>query len=83
MHLNRPDLDHASEQAVNVLLAVTKVTTLGEVVGLLLPATVRVVELERPQEVGSLLEVRSDGEDLVNQVLDADDTVFTLNVKLC
>jgi hypothetical protein len=35
-----------------------------------------VAELERPQEVGSLLEVGADGEDLVDQVLNADDTVL-------
>jgi hypothetical protein len=33
-------------------------------------------ELERPEEVGSLLEVGSDGEDLVDQILNADDTVL-------
>jgi hypothetical protein len=41
-----------------------------------------VAELERPQEVGSLLKVGADGEDLVDQVLNADDTVLaeaTLN----
>ena len=37
---------------------------------------VRVVELERPQEVASLLEVRADGVDLMNKVLHADDTVL-------
>ena len=33
-------------------------------------------ELERPEEVGSLLEVGSDGEDLVDQILNADNTVL-------
>lgn len=33
-------------------------------------------QLERPQEVGGLLEVGTDGEDLVNQVFNRDDTVF-------
>jgi len=35
-----------------------------------------VAELEWPQEVGSLLEVGTNGEDLVDQILHADDTVF-------
>jgi hypothetical protein len=35
-----------------------------------------VAELEWPEEVGSLLEVGADGEDLVDQILNADDTVF-------
>ena len=33
-------------------------------------------ELERPEEVGSLLEVGADGEDLVDQILHADDSVL-------
>jgi hypothetical protein len=33
-------------------------------------------ELEWPEEVGSLLEVWTDGEDLVDQILHADDTVL-------
>jgi len=39
-------------------------------------ATSGVGQFERPQEVACLLEVRTDSEDLVNQVLDADDAVF-------
>ncbi len=71
-----PRLNHASEQIVDVLFTVAEVTTLSEVVGLLLPAAVRVVELEGPEEVGRLLEVRADGENLVDQVLNANDAVF-------
>lgn len=36
-----------------------------------------VAELEWPQEVGGLLEVGADGEDLVDQILHADDTVLS------
>lgn len=39
-------------------------------------ATGRVGELEGPEEVGGLLEVRADGVDLVDQVLHADDAVL-------
>ena len=39
-------------------------------------AAVRVGQLERPQEVASLLEVRSNCVDLVNQILHTDDAVF-------
>ena len=45
-------------------------------------STSRVAELEWPQEVGSLLEVGADGEDLVDQILNTDDPVLaksTLN----
>ena len=34
------------------------------------------VQLEGPEEIAGLLEIRADGEDLVDQVLHADDTVF-------
>lgn len=39
-------------------------------------ATSRVAELEWPEKVAGLLEVRSDGEDLMDQILDTEDTVF-------
>ncbi len=45
-------------------------------VGLLAPATGGGVELEGPQEVGGILEVGADGEDLVNQIFDANDVVL-------
>ena len=38
--------------------------------------TGRVAELEGPEEVGGLLEVGADGEDLVDEVLKADDAVL-------
>ena len=41
------------------------------------PATVRVGQLEWPQEVVSLLEVRTDSVDFVDQVIDGQDTVLT------
>jgi len=43
------------------------------VVGLLSPSSGRVVQLEGPQEVGGVLEVGSNSEDLVDQVLNTDD----------
>lgn len=39
-------------------------------------ATSRVAELEWPEKVAGLLEVRADGEDLMDQILDTEDTVF-------
>ena len=45
-------------------------------VGLLPPPAGRGVQLERPQEVGGVLEVGPDGQDLVDQILDADDAVL-------
>ena len=43
-------------------------------VGLLSPSTSWVVQLEGPQEVGGVLEVGSNSEDLVDQILNADDS---------
>ena len=42
----------------------------------LYPATVGVRELERPEEVGGLLEVGANGEDFVDEVFHGEDVVF-------
>lgn len=65
------------DQVVDELLSVTGVTTLDEVEELSLSeTTVRVRQSEWPQEVVDLLEVRTNGVDLVDQVLDGDNTVL-------
>jgi len=69
-------LDHLSEELVDLVLTVTEVAALDEVVNLLSPSTAGSVQLEGPQEVAGVLEVGSDGEDLVDQVFDADDSVL-------
>ena len=43
-------------------------------VGLLSPSPSWVVQLEGPQEVGSILEVWSNSENLVDQILNTDDS---------
>ena len=43
-------------------------------VGLLSPSPSWVVQLEGPQEVGSVLEVGSNSEDLMDQILNTDDS---------
>lgn len=71
------DLVHLSDETVDGLLAVAKVTALNEVLELAgTEATVGVAELEGPQEVGGLLEVGANGEDLVDEILNADDAVL-------
>ena len=63
------------------MLAVTKITTLDEMLELASTETTGGVgELERPQEVGSLLEVRADGVDLVDEVLDGSDSELAQGV---
>jgi hypothetical protein len=75
--INIHKLVHLADQLVDVLFTVTKVTALDKVVELAgFESTVRGVELERPEEVGGLLEVRADGEDLVDQVFHTDDAVL-------
>jgi len=64
-------LNHASEQFVNVVFAIAKITTLSKVVGLFPPSAVWIVKFEGPQKVGSLLEVRANGDDLVDKILNA------------
>lgn len=70
-------LVHAAHKTVDVRLAVTSVTALNEVLQLpLSEATRSARELEGPQEVVNCLEVRANGRNLVDKVLDRDDTVL-------
>lgn len=52
------------------------VTTLDEMPGLLAEPSTGTAELERPQEVVGLLEVRTHSVDLVNEVFHADHTLL-------
>merc|ERR1719291_1266572 len=60
-------------QLIDLVLTAAKVTTLDEVVDLLPPPTSRGVQLEGPQEVGGILEVGSNGQNLVDEILHTDD----------
>jgi len=76
-HHIRYTLVHLLDKSVDVLLSVTKITTLNEVLELSSTETTSGVgELEWPEEVAGLLEVGTDGEDLVDQVFHADNTVL-------
>jgi len=71
------NLVHLADESVDVLLTVTGVTTLDVVLELAsTEATVRVGELEGPQEVVGLLEVGANGVDLVDEILHADNAVL-------
>lgn len=70
-------LVHFSDEVVDVLLAVTSITTLSEVGALLLVATLGGRELEGPDELVGQLEVGTAGIDLVNEVLDAENVKLT------
>ena len=67
-------LDHQPEESVDLVLPVAEVTTLNKVVGLLSPSTSGVVQLEGPQEVRGILEVGANSQDLVDEILHADDS---------
>jgi hypothetical protein len=70
-------LVHLSDQSIDLVLTVTEITTLNEVTEFSSAETASwVAKLEWPEEVGGLLEVWTDGEDLVDQILHADDSVF-------
>lgn len=70
-------LVHLSNQAIDVILPVSMVTTFNKVCSLLSVSTTSVAQFEWPQEVVGFLEMLSHREDLVNEVLHADDTVLT------
>lgn len=70
-------LVHLLDQRINLILAIAQITTLDEMLEFSrAEATGRVAELEWPEKVAGLLEVGADGEDLVDQILDTEDTVF-------
>jgi len=77
IHSHSQILVHLSDESIDVLLSVTKVTTLDVVLEFSgTETTVGVGQLEGPQEVACLLEVGSDSEDLVDQVFHADDAIL-------
>lgn len=68
------NLVHLADEVVDELLAITKISTLNEVLELAdAESTGGGGQLEGPQEVGSLLEVGTNGEDLVDEILNGDD----------
>merc|ERR1719239_1067329 len=71
--MNFDNLNHLFQQLIDLVLTAAKVTTLDEVVDLLPPPTSRGVQLEGPQEVGGILEVGSNGQNLVDKILHTDD----------
>jgi hypothetical protein len=76
-------LDHSREKFVDLVLAISEVTTVNEVVALLAPSAGWCVEFEGPEEVVDLFEDATNGVELVDHVLDALDVVsvaqFTLD----
>ena len=71
---------HLSDHLIDKVLSVTVITTLNEVIRFDSHTTGRTTQLEWPQEVGSLLEVFSYCENLVNQIFNADDSARSQNL---
>ena len=67
---------HSSDEVVDEHFPVSMVTTLDEMPCLLAETSPSIAELERPKEVISLSEVGSHREDLMNEVLHADDATL-------
>lgn len=70
-------LVHPPDQSVYLVLAVSSISSLHEVSGLLVHATTRRGQLEWPEEVVGSFEVLSNSVDLMNQILDTDDSRAT------
>lgn len=70
-------LVHHSNQVVDLLLSISSITTLYVVSSLLDESSLRRRELERPQEVVGFLEGWSNCENLVNQILNANNIVLS------
>lgn len=77
MQQRKVRLVHLSDQSVDVLFTITQIAALNEVLELsAVETTVGVGQLERPQEVAGLFEVGTNGEDLVNKIFHAYDSVL-------
>lgn len=78
MNQNNSRLVHGPYQSIDELLSVTSISVLRKVLELpWLPSSERIAELERPQSIRDLLEIRTNSEDLVDDILNRDDTKFT------
>jgi hypothetical protein len=73
---HRDGLVHLADQTVDEVLTVASITTLNEVLGDGLETTTRGGQLEGPQEVVCLLEVRANSVDLMNEIFDANNVVL-------
>jgi len=67
------NLNHFLQELIDLIFSVAKISTLNKMVCLLSPSSSWVVQLEWPQKVGCILEVGSNSQDLVDQILHTDD----------
>jgi hypothetical protein len=67
--------EHSLDEIVDEDLSVAPITTLVEGVSLVVETTSGGIELEGPEEVVGFLEVRSDGDEFVDEILNAVDSL--------
>ena len=71
------DLIHLFDQSVDLILPIPQITALNIMLELSLPEPARrIAQLERPQEIARLLEIWPYSDNLVHQILHADDAVL-------
>lgn len=73
---------HPSDQSVDLVLPVASITPLHKVSGLLVHATTGRWQLEWPEEVVCGFKVLADCEDLMDEVLNADDAKLACRLKI-
>ena len=71
------DLIHFSDKLVDLVFTVTMVTALNKVCGHLTETTLRRTQLEWPQEIVSLLKMLTNSVNFMNEILRANDTMFS------
>ena len=72
-----PNLIHLLDQSIDLLLPISQVTSLNEMLEFPRPESAsRVAQLEWPQKVAGLLEIRPHSNNLMDQVLHTDDAKF-------
>lgn len=73
---NSEHLVHSPNQLIDLVFTISSITTLNIVVSLLFEATGWGTKLKWPQKVVCFLEMRSHGHDLVNQILNTDNSIL-------
>ena len=69
-------LVHFANKLIDLVFAVSMVTSLNKVRGHLTETTLWRTELERPQEVAGLLEMLTNTVDLVDKIFNTDDAIL-------
>lgn len=70
------NLNHFSQQNIDLIFSIAEITAFHEVIGFLPPTASRRIQLERPQEIRRLFEMRPNGINFVDQIFHTDNIVF-------